>query len=130
MRRELEQTQWLPAEEIKSLQVRRLRVFLTQIGAEVPYYQELFRSLDFQPESVATLEDLQKLPLLGKPEIRANTELMKSNLAGPLERFTTGGSTGEPLIFYRGKERVSRDVAAKWRATRTSHSPKMTPLAA
>ncbi|MDZ7782431.1 MAG: hypothetical protein U5K56_05630 [Halioglobus sp.] len=29
-----------------------------------------------------------------------------------------GGSTGEPLIFYRGRERVSHDVAAKWRATR------------
>ncbi|SDA27936.1 phenylacetate-CoA ligase [Nitrosospira sp. Nsp18] len=33
-------------------------------------------------------------------------------------RFNTGGSSGEPLIFYIGKERVSHDVAAKWRATR------------
>ncbi len=32
--------------------------------------------------------------------------------------MNTGGSTGEPLIFYVGKDRKSHDVAAKWRATR------------
>ncbi|OYW27559.1 MAG: capsule biosynthesis protein CapK, partial [Methyloversatilis sp. 12-65-5] len=35
-----------------------------------------------------------------------------------LARFNTGGSSGEPLVFFIGRERVSRDVAAKWRATR------------
>jgi phenylacetate-CoA ligase len=35
-----------------------------------------------------------------------------------LARFNTGGSSGEPLIFLIGKERISHDVAAKWRATR------------
>jgi phenylacetate-coenzyme A ligase PaaK-like adenylate-forming protein len=117
-RRELERTQWLSGEDIEALQVERLRAFLIQIGSEVPYYQQLFQSLGFEPASVSSLKDLQKLPLTGKPEIRANTDSMKSALAGPLERFTTGGSTGEPLIFFRGKERVSHDVAAKWRATR------------
>ncbi len=43
---------------------------------------------------------------------------LKAENAGTLEKFSTGGSSGEPLIFYRGKERVSHDVAAKWRATR------------
>ena len=32
--------------------------------------------------------------------------------------FRSGGSSGEPLIFFMGKERKSHDVAAKWRATR------------
>ncbi len=35
-----------------------------------------------------------------------------------LQRFNTGGSSGEPLIFLLGNERVSHDVAAKRRATR------------
>ncbi|MCQ8180325.1 AMP-binding protein [Methylomonas sp. SURF-1] len=35
-----------------------------------------------------------------------------------MARFNTGGSSGEPLIFYIGRRRVSHDVAAKWRATR------------
>ena len=36
----------------------------------------------------------------------------------PLKRFNTGGSSGQPLIFLLGNERVSHDVAAKWRATK------------
>ena len=43
---------------------------------------------------------------------------MKHPAAQGLARFNTGGSSGEPLIFYIGNERVSHDVAAKWRATR------------
>ena len=50
--------------------------------------------------------------------IRANTEALKSDQAKDLARFNTGGSSGEPLIFFIGNERVSHDGAAKWRATR------------
>jgi phenylacetate-CoA ligase len=35
-----------------------------------------------------------------------------------LIRYNTGGSSGEPLVFFMGRGRVSHDVAAKWRATR------------
>jgi phenylacetate-CoA ligase len=62
--------------------------------------------------------DLQRLPLLGKPEIRAHVESLKRDGHGPLTRYNTGGSSGEPLIFFIGKGRKSHDVAAKWRATR------------
>ncbi|MDH5552813.1 MAG: AMP-binding protein, partial [Nitrosomonas sp.] len=53
-----------------------------------------------------------------KSKIRANTDALKSDCAVGLSKFNTGGSSGEPLIFYIGKQRVSHDVAAKWRATR------------
>src|SRR5690349_25125823 len=38
--------------------------------------------------------------------------------ATDLKRYNTGGSSGEPLIFFIGSDRRSHDVAAKWRATR------------
>ena len=116
--RSMERTQWLSTEQLQQLQIQRLRDFLTRIGNDVPYYRELFKSLDFSPRTLESLADLRRLPLSGKAEIRANTAAMTAENAGPLEKFSTGGSTGEPLIFYRGKERVSHDVAAKWRATR------------
>jgi len=84
----------------------------------VPYYRDLSAALDFDPAAVNSSADLQRLPLTGKADIRANMERLTADNAGKLERFSTGGSSGEPLIFYRGKERVSHDVAAKWRATR------------
>ncbi len=116
--RELERSQWLSQQELAELQVARLRTFLQRIGRDVPYYETLFQQLAFQPESIGSIEDLQQLPLTEKSDIRAHTAAMTARSAGKLEKFSTGGSTGEPLIFYRGLERVSHDVAAKWRATR------------
>jgi phenylacetate-CoA ligase len=55
---------------------------------------------------------------LTKADIRANTDNLRHAHAVGLARFNTGGSSGEPLVFYIGKNRVSHDVAAKWRATR------------
>ena len=116
--RAMEHSQWLSPAEMQRLQIRRLRDFLVRIGADVPYYRELFQTLGFDPAGLGSLTDLQRLPLSGKGDIRANTDRLKAQNAGTLEKFSTGGSSGEPLIFYRGKERVSHDVAAKWRATR------------
>lgn len=116
--RAMERSQWLTGAELEQLQGRRLREFLVRIGNHVPYYRDLFAALDFDPASVNTCTDLQRLPLTGKADIRANMDRLTADNAGKLEQFSTGGSSGEPLIFYRGKERVSHDVAAKWRATR------------
>jgi phenylacetate-coenzyme A ligase PaaK-like adenylate-forming protein len=114
----MERTQWLAPGELHTLQIQRLREFLSAIGQRVPYYRELFSALAFDPKSIDSLESLQKLPLMDKPLIRANMESLKAENAGNLQKFNTGGSSGEPLIFYLGKERVSHDVAAKRRATR------------
>ncbi len=118
IRRAMEQSQWWSAEQLQAHQVRRLRTLLQQVGAEVPFYRAMFDRIGFDPVAVTALSDLQRLPLLDKATIRANTEGMKRTGATGLSRFNTGGSSGEPLIFFIGKERVSHDVAAKWRATR------------
>ncbi|MCB1843131.1 MAG: phenylacetate--CoA ligase family protein [Halioglobus sp.] len=117
-RRALERSQWLSPDAFSTLQVQQLREFLSRIGRHVPYYRNLFSELGFNPGDVQSIDALRQLPLTGKADMRAHTEELKADNAGPLQRFSTGGSTGEPLIFYRGKERVSHDVAAKWRATR------------
>jgi len=118
VRRDMEASQWWPEARLKAFQVERLRAFLTDIGQHVPYYRDLFKQLGFKPESVSSVQDLQALPFLTKPVIRAHTDALRSDQATGLARFNTGGSSGEPLVFFIGKERVSHDVAAKWRATR------------
>lgn len=118
VRKAMERSQWLGVDEIRQAQVKDLTRFLTDIGQHVPYYRALFAELNFNPAQVANLEDLARLPLLDKPAIRANLNAMRADDAEGLARFNTGGSSGEPLIFYIGHRRVSHDVAAKWRATR------------
>lgn len=118
VRRGLERSQWWPRERIEALQLQRLRTLLADVGAHVPYYRRVFEQRGFDPAGVQSLADLQRLPFLTKAEIRAASDDFRHPQAGPLARFNTGGSSGEPLVFYIGKERVSHDVAAKWRATR------------
>ncbi len=117
-RKDMEQTQWLSPDRISALQIIRLRDFLIDVHKHVPYYMDLFNRLGFSPKDVVSLKDLEKLPLTDKSVIRTNTDLLKADNTEGLARFNTGGSSGEPLIFYIGKKRVSHDVAAKWRATR------------
>lgn len=116
--RELEQTQWLPGEELQVMQVNRLRAFLIQAGKHVPYYQKLFSECSFVPENLTSISDLAAVPFLTKQIIRENTNNLRSSRAKKLVKYNTGGSSGEPLVFYMGMGRVSHDVAAKWRATR------------
>jgi phenylacetate-CoA ligase len=119
VRKSMEASQWWTPAQLEALQLKRLRRLLLRAQAQVPYYRALFAETGFDPQrDLQTLADLRRLPLLDKSRIRAAGDGMKAADAVGLARFNTGGSSGEPLIFYIGKERVSHDVAAKWRATR------------
>lgn len=118
LRRQMEEVQWWPADRIAAFQLQRLRDLLQDVAAHVPYYRDLFARLGFDAASIQSTADLQRLPFLTKPVIRANTDALRHDQAQDLARFNTGGSSGEPLVFFIGKKRLSHDVAAKWRATR------------
>ena len=116
--RGMEASQWWPRQRILDLQFERLQALLQDVAVHVPYYRELFARIDFDPAAVRSVADLQALPFLTKAEIRAHSDALRADDAKDLARFNTGGSSGEPLIFFIGTERVTHDVAAKWRATR------------
>lgn len=116
--RQLEQTQWWPRERIEAFQLQRLRQLISHAEQFVPYYRNLFNSIGLTAADIHSHADLKHIPFLKKSDIRGNLESFKSERARHLSRFNTGGSSGEPLIFFIGNERVSHDVAAKWRATR------------
>lgn len=118
IRRKMEQSQWWPHDKLEIFRIQRLQAMLKNVGQHVPYYKKVFTDIGFFPESLTSLTDLQRLPFLTKALIRDKTADLTSDQAQGLARFNTGGSSGEPLIFFIGKERVSHDVAAKWRATR------------
>lgn len=118
VRAALERSQWLSPTALQALQLERLRALLSVAGAEVPYYRELFARVGFQPAHFSGLSDLVRIPFLTKPLIREHSQALAHPQAVGLGRSSTGGSSGEPLIFGLGRLRVSHDVAAKWRATR------------
>lgn len=118
VRKDMEASQWWSAEQLERYRLDRLRGFLSDVARHSPYYAGVFERAGFKPEAMTSLDGLRALPFLTKQLIRANTDDIRADDASDLARFNTGGSSGEPLIFFIGKERVTHDVAAKWRATR------------
>ncbi len=114
----LDKSQWYSQEQILTEQAQRLNSFITKAVVNVPYYQALFAQLKLTPADIDSVDSLSKLPFLDKQTIKANFEQLQSSCSGPVSSFTTGGSSGNPLTFLLSNERVSHDVAEKWRATR------------
>jgi phenylacetate-CoA ligase len=109
VRKRLEESQWWSADRLAGAG-SALRDFLVDIGAR-SLLPGFVPASWLRPEVGRTIDDLSALPLLGKPDIRANVERLKADGHGPLTRYNTGGSSGEPLIFYMG--RAAR--ATTWR---------------
>ncbi len=116
---ELEKTQWRAAEEIRALQLEKLRALIDHAYTNVPYYRKFMMKAGIAPQDIRELSDLRLLPVLSKEDIRRNLgSLIARNMTNALIRFNTGGSSGSPLVFYVDKRRMSCDVAARLRARR------------
>ncbi len=105
----------LSAGELRQLQTQRLRAFMDSCYQHVPYVRRLMQEATLEPAAIRGAEDLQRLPLLTKADIRRHRAELRSDTASRLSSFTTSGSTGEPLIFDLGKRRIASRVACRQR---------------
>jgi phenylacetate-CoA ligase len=84
---------------LRSYQIARLRALLRHSYATVPFYRQRFQRAGFHPDQLRTLDDLQRVPLTPKDELRVAAEqdvLAKDCNPAGLLRYGTGGSTGQP----------------------------------
>lgn len=114
---ELNKTQWYRQDKLKELQEGRLKALLNHAYHNVPYYHKLFKNRNIQPEDVRAIEDLEKLPILTKEDIRNHFhELIAVNAKDFKYGFCkTSGSTGTPLIFCLDQRCREIEYAAEWR---------------
>ncbi len=113
--RDLLRTQWLSEQELRALQLRKLRTLVGTALRQTEYYSQFAGvDKDWLPE---TLDDLKKLPLLDRGLISQHREeLTNRQVEGGPVRYRTGGSSGQPLIFYFDRRRMGYDVGLRWRA--------------
>jgi phenylacetate-CoA ligase len=104
--RELEESQWWPAERLEELQSSRLRALITHAYEHVPYYRRVMDERAIRPSDIRSGDDLKRLPVLTRELVRANSEnlIARGYPRSRLHRGTTGGSTGSPLVFYTTSE--------------------------
>jgi phenylacetate-CoA ligase len=115
----LQHTQWLSPRELRELQSEKLRRLIRHAYRNVPYYRSRLREAGLVPEDIRTVEDLAKLPLLAKDDIRAHLhfDIMHEGVShADLVRLTTAGSTGEPLVCYADRAQREFRWAASLRA--------------
>jgi phenylacetate-CoA ligase len=120
---ELERTQWLSTRcDAADYQTDRLNTLLQTALAHSPWHAERLRAAGLAEATRAgtvTLNDLARLPTMNKRDARDNVEqLVWRQVPGGVFKYTTGGSSGEPLIFYFGRARQAADAAGRLRARR------------
>ncbi len=99
----LNRSQWSSRKELLALQQGKLYRLLQYANEFVPYYRRMFAEVGFRPGDILTDPTAYlELPTLSKSRIRDNfddlitTDPMRRKR---LEQSSTGGSTGQTLIF-------------------------------
>lgn len=116
---ELEQTQWLSRAELEQLQVEKLRALLTVAHAHCPWHRQRMQAAGLHADDVNDLAALRRLPTMDKAQAAANrVQLVWKDVPGGTFQYNTGGSSGQPLIFYFGRNRQASDAAGRIRARR------------
>jgi phenylacetate-CoA ligase len=115
---EMERADRLSVSQLQELQRDRLSSFIASCFEHVPYVRRMMQDAGVTPEAICAPSDLSRLPLMTKRDVRSHRQALKADNARHLSPFTTGGSTGEPLIFDLGKRRIASRVACRQRVTR------------
>ena len=118
---ELEKSQWLSRDAIEQHQLDKLKALLNVALAHSPWHAEriLKTQMPLATKQTLTFEDLARLPTMDKGDAQRHREhIAWAGVPGGRSLYNTGGSSGQPLIFYYGKERQASDAANRIRARR------------
>ena len=116
---ELERTQWLSRPDVEKLQERKLTSLLRIAEEHCPWHRERIRDAGLDLSGIVSLEALWGLPVMDKQDAALNGDRMAwPGVPGGAFQYNTGGSSGQPLIFYYGRRRQASDAAGRMRARR------------
>jgi phenylacetate-CoA ligase len=99
-------------EELQLQQNQSLRDLICYCFDHIPYYQNLFKSLRLRKDDFISTNDLEKLPILTKSQIKekAGSFISRKSTSNAVHG-STGGSTGVPLKYKMSPECYCRGVA-------------------
>ena len=87
-------------DEIKDLQLKRLKETVERIYANVPYYKNKLDAAGVTPESIKSLDDLKRIPFTTKDDLRENYPfgLFASPMKDIVRIHASSGTTGKPTV--------------------------------
>ncbi len=94
---EFSRNQFLSESEMICYQEEKLKKLVRHAYSTVPYYKAVFDKVKLVPDDIRTLDDLSKIPILTKNDIKKNFKQLISKNSGKLKHGHTSGTTGTPL---------------------------------
>lgn len=113
----LKKSQWWSRAQIAELQNKKLRAIIHHAYDNVSYYRRIFSQFGITPDDIKTKNDLKKIPVLTKDDIRKNLPDLVAKNIRKSERIEahSSGSTGEPMKYYVDSKSYSTDWAQTFR---------------
>lgn len=109
----LEKTEHLGRKELLELQTMELKRIINYSYYNVPYYRRIFRKHDLKPDDIKTIEDLKKIPILTKENVRYNFKFLTSQKYRRWQYSIkhTSGTTGTALNVLWSNEATMKEYA-------------------
>jgi phenylacetate-CoA ligase len=102
--------------ELEEYLVNRLKDNLIVAYENTDYYNKLFKQYDFDPYNFKNLNEIKKLPIQTKNEVKNNLEnISNKNIREKVFKTYTSGTTGSGLVFPRTKISENETYAVWWR---------------
>ncbi len=100
-----EEIETMKRPDLEKLQVERLRKTV-EIAMNSPYYSQVFREHNITPESIKSLEDLQRFPFTTKDDLRSHYPF--GLVSVPMEKVvrvhSSSGTTGNPTVVAHSQK--------------------------
>jgi phenylacetate-coenzyme A ligase PaaK-like adenylate-forming protein len=114
----LKQTQYDPPDVIRAHQWIAVQKLLKHAYYTVPFYRERFGQLGLHPNDFKRLEDVQRLPVLTKSDLRKHASRLRSDLYTDDELMVkrTSGSTGVAIEVVIDRSSVEWKTACTIRS--------------
>jgi phenylacetate-CoA ligase len=120
------ETAWFtPPDQIEAIQLARLRQRAVA-AARVPFFERRWAAVDFDPQSIRTLEDLRKAPAYTVEDIRKSIDAHPpwgdyqgvtptDALREPMRVYMSGGTTGKsrPTFYTQWDREVGAVLTAR-----------------
>lgn len=95
--------------DLEALQIKRLKESI-RIALQSPFYKTRFGEMGITPDSIRSLEDLQKLPFTTKNDLRTHYPfgLVVAPMSDVVRLHSSSGTTGNPTVICHSQHDLNQ----------------------
>lgn len=105
--------QWRSLKKNQDEQAKKLYELVRYAHKNVPYYKKIIQENNIHYSRKTIFDDIKKFPILTKQDMKNNFEDLKSQDITTFSKNTSGGSTGQPVVFLQDNNYYDWNAAGK-----------------